>query len=86
MSKFGHCALICCLAFGAVAVTYMHIFNKSAFILLIIGSRSLQRTFRKPQAANLLVLSDLIFFHPFKVKPGQVNIKEPISYLLLVTY
>ena len=59
---------------------------KSAYISLIIGSRvsNVQLTFRKPYAANLLVMSDLTLDPSFKVKLWRVSIKVPLSCLLLV--
>ena len=87
MSNFGHCALIGCLSFGAVAVTRIHIFNKSVSILLIIGFRGLQCTvnlYENIYAANLLVVSDLSLDHSLVVKLWRLNIKVPVSCLFVV--
>ena len=91
MSNFGHCALIGCLAFGAVAVTRIHVFNICVSISLIIGSRGLlevcngQSNFRKPCAVNLLVVLHLTLDHSFQVNLWWLSIKVPrLSRLLLV--
>ena len=101
------------VAFGAVAVTRMRVFNKSVSISLIIGSRGLQCTvdpsfkvklgrvsikvpisclllvlgvsnvqlaFRKPYAANLLVMSNLTLDPSVKMKLGLVSLKVPFWF------
>ena len=53
-------------------------------LLLVLEVSNVQSTFRKPYAANLLVMSNLTLDPSFKVKLGRVSIKVPISRLLLV--
>ena len=85
LSNFGHCALIGCLAFGAVAITRIHIRTQSlSCLLLVLEVCNVQTTFRKSYAANILVMSDLTVDHSFKVKLGWVNIKVLLSHLLSV--
>ena len=44
-------------------------------LLMVLEVSNVQSTFRKPYAANFLVLSNLTFDHSFKVQVGQVRIK-----------
>ena len=53
-------------------------------LFLVLEVYNVQLTFRKSHAANLLVISDLTLDLSFKVKLRWVNIKVPISRLLLV--
>ena len=59
---------------------------KSAYILLIIGPRSLEcvTTYRNSCAGNLLLWSNLTLDPSFKVKLLWPNLKVPIARLLLV--
>ena len=84
MGNFGCCALICCLAFRAIAPAFTFLTKVSlSRLLLLLDVCNVQSTFRKPYAAHLLVLSHLPLDHSFKVKLWCLSVKVPISRLLL---
>ena len=53
-------------------------------LLLVLEVCNVKPTYRKSCAGNLLIWSDLTLSLSFKVKRGQLNLKEIISCLLLV--
>ena len=65
-------------------IGWVNIKVPKSHLLLVLEVSNVQMTFRKPYAANLLVMSNLTLDLSFKVKLGWVNIKVPISHLLLV--
>ena len=52
-------------------------------LLLVLEVSNVQSTFWKSYAENLLVMSDLNLDLSFKVKLWWVNIKVPLSFLVL---